>query len=78
MHYVFFGMFAIIAWLAWHLHDSWGEIDDLYDEIDELKEEAVELERIARLERNKAAHFRTLLNEADFAEYCKKMKEAAS
>ena len=75
---VFFMMAAVIALLGWFLHSAWREIDDLYEEIDELKEEADELDRIARDERSKAEHYKTILQESEFSKFCNSIKEATS
>lgn len=75
---VFFAMMAGILILAWRLHAAWGEIDDLCEEIDELEEEAAELDRIARAERKRADYYKTILQESEFSEFCKTIKEAAS
>lgn len=75
---IFFMMLAVIVLLAWFLHSAWGEIDNLYEEIEDLKEEADELDRIARDERSKAEHYRTILQESEFLKICNSIKEAAS
>ena len=71
-------MLGVIAFLAWQLHEAWGEIDDLYDENDELREEADELARIASNEKQKVKHYEMIFHECEFANFRDKAKKVAS
>ena len=71
-------MLGVIAFLAWQLHEAWGEIDDLYDENEELREEADELARIASSEKQKVKHYEMIFHECEFANFRDKAKKVAS
>lgn len=57
IRFIVLSLLALVAFMAYLLHEAWGEIDDMREEIEELEDECAELDATARKYKHTCQHY---------------------